>query len=875
MMTRMFWLLITVLLSTVVTSMGQTQQRETVTAIDPMPARWSFIGKAEAFPAAALSTQPSKPTSRLVPSAHKSDTYPATIHERFATFIADEDFKSQLLVQNLRLDVPVTVAPSLILSNGEVPLDRISIPAHTAVSVDINSALRALNAKDTSGTVVLRYDFSTYGAVSAVVEMSDYSHHLYWNSVAQSREEFWYGTSFDAVVWSPDEDTEGFISIINTSTALKNVQIAYMINGLIETKQELPVGPHEYLRLPIGPLVRRSTKSGAGVHLAFNGKPGDIVAEGTLLNRKTGFSKSIRFVDTELRYANPSLRTNFLLLGRQPAADGFPATVLFRSVAALRNTSTTATKVTPEVKYLQGSAVRTVTLDAITLNSQETRLIDFAEEQRAGRLPLNFSQGRLMLTPQSNGAAVIAELFNFNGSNGGYVVGPSFTAHPARATSGVWRTDGSFQTTLMVENAATQDDVMTVKLFGEGGIYEKDFPVAAGGLMKVNIGELQQDAVRDKNGNLLLGTSGTASITGAHGSKSALAYDKIIHSADESDYVGHVGSPCDFVSNITGFLTGALNPFTAMLEEDWTDGETYDYESSPTSSNTTLVSVSGSTVTFHPDSQSHTVGLLFTDTTETCDECTTGTLTDDQPVTVPPQPFISEIDPPVLMIGSNNISLTIKGGNFGSSVPTVNLPQGVTNQNQGGNTASTIVITVNVTFNATLGVNTLNVVNNDSGLGSAPADFTIDGPNEMIVQSDTIGFCNGCSSTVRRLVTYLVQDVSGAPSSNIPICETPFVSGWNCAQQDNGANTAQCNVNNSSTNGSGQFTDSWTLNSDVYTPKGCGLNISDQWDWAASPSSILELGSLAGYLHTDTIEINGSITPPQANSMPVGTIIPK
>lgn len=46
-------------------------------------------------------------------------------HERFATFFADKDFKSQLLIENLRLDVPVTVTPALITQQGEVPLQPI------------------------------------------------------------------------------------------------------------------------------------------------------------------------------------------------------------------------------------------------------------------------------------------------------------------------------------------------------------------------------------------------------------------------------------------------------------------------------------------------------------------------------------------------------------------------------------------------------------------------------------------------------------------------------------------------------------------------------------------------------------------------------
>lgn len=73
----------------------------------------------------------------------------------------------------------------------------------------------------------------------------------------------------------------------------------------------------------------------------------------------------------------------------------------------------------------------------------------------------------------------------------------------------------------------------------------------------------------------------------------------------------------------------------------------------------------------------------------------------------------------------------------------------------------------------------------------------------------------------------------------------------------------------------GQFTDAWSINSDLYAPIGCGFNIQDQWDWIASPAVFKELGGLVGYIHTNSIEINLSITPPAANAMPAGTVIPK
>src|SRR6478736_1078032 len=86
-------------------------------------------------------------------AARAANAAPATMHERFAAFLADRGFQSYLVLQNLRLDAPVTVTPVLVLSQGEIPLDSITMPPHTTTTVDINDALLAHGVTDTRGAV--------------------------------------------------------------------------------------------------------------------------------------------------------------------------------------------------------------------------------------------------------------------------------------------------------------------------------------------------------------------------------------------------------------------------------------------------------------------------------------------------------------------------------------------------------------------------------------------------------------------------------------------------------------------------------------------------------------------------------------------------
>lgn len=560
-------------------------------------------------------------------------------HERFATFLADKEFHSELVIQNQRLDIPVTVTPILVLAQGEVPLNPVTIAAHDTATVGISDALRALHSTETRGAVVARYDTDSYGSVSSVVVSEDTVHNLFLTSVGWSREEFWYGTTLDAVLWSPDEGTQGFISVVNTSSELRLVDVTFSLNGRPKQAMKLQVPARQASFLSIDSLVARSRQSGAGIHLSFIGNPGDIAAEGAML-KKNGFVKYIRFSDTSLKFASGSLRTNFLLLGQQPPEDGFPSDVSFRSVAAIRNIDSTLVNVQPIIKYLSNGSVRTVTLKAVTVAPNQSQLIDFLQEQRAGNLPRDFRQGTLELSPDSGHTSIVGELFNFDEATKGYLVGSSFSSHPTRATESIWRLDGTFQTTIVVHNTAAQDDEVSLKIFSGGDTYEKLLPVPAGAVMKVNLKQLQQDAVPDKNGHLLTATSGTLALTGSHGIHSKLSFDKLVHSSEATEYIGLLPNPCNYVTGIGLFLVSTDDPATyeVDVEADWTDGSITDDPSSDLSSgNNSLASVSGSLVTLHPsDGSSHSVGLSDMEVETSCDICSGDDFFANTSVTVPP-----------------------------------------------------------------------------------------------------------------------------------------------------------------------------------------------------------------------------------------------
>ena len=156
----------------------------------------------------------------------------------------------------------------------------------------------------------------------------------------------------------------------------------------------------------------------------------------------------------------------------------------------------------------------------------------------------------------------------------------------------------------------------------------------------MNLKQLQQDAVPDKNGHILAATSGTLALSGNHGIHSKLSFDKLVHSSEATEYIGLLPNPCNYVTGIGLFLVSTDDPATyeVDVEADWTDGSITDDPSSDLSSgNSSLASVSGSLVTLHPsDGSSHSVGLSDMEVETSCDICSGDDFFANTSVTVPP-----------------------------------------------------------------------------------------------------------------------------------------------------------------------------------------------------------------------------------------------
>jgi hypothetical protein len=162
-----------------------------------------------------------------------------------------------------------------------------------------------------------------------------------------------------------------------------------------------------------------------------------------------------------------------------------------------------------------------------------------------------------------------------------------------------------------------------------------------------------------------------------------------------------------------------------------------------------------------------------------------------------------------------------------------------------------------------------------TGAGGVTVEET---PSYAIVQSDIQGSSYPNGEPI-RLVTYIVYNQDGSAATGMPIGENYSVSGWNCTSGPNNGSqpnpplsTTVCDGSRS-TDSTGSFQDGWGWYT-AYGPAGCGLNITDHWQWCSpsGPNPAVTFMTLTGYMHTNATQIDGYAVPP-SDGMPQGTKI--
>lgn len=834
----------------------------------------------------------------LAPKAHAQRTTPKP-QEIFAPYWTSEaGWGTELQLKNNLSSQPLTVIPVLHLASGrEIPLSPVTIAANDSASIYTNMALLEhapdlLGQPGSYGSAVFRFNSVASLALDvtsvAMLQGAPIAIPIAARSSTINRNQ--KPTTLEGIWWHPRSGLNDVLVISNVSVGKAIGKLSILDASGKSWSKSLTLGPRQTARVLVNELLQQSGLSGSfgSISISFPSSSSAVDAVHFLYDESGKFSAPLEMVRrdplatvrerTGTDAGEWTTRAPMMALSKSDPELGLSSKTVLQPVVLVHNTTARTISAKMTLNWRGDSSKGQAKLPDFQLAPFATQQVPIGAMQSLLQIPDNAHWALVSLTASAQPDDLIAMASsrdaslrygaetNFVGGVGGHFAG------------GVWRADANRNAIAAITNVGTKrtDALLTLHYDGGKQKYELQQTIVPGDQMWVNLAQLIRSRVPDRKGNVLpvdlksatyelqdltpgLGNLNAGSLTldNTFGFSAAPPPHGSCCGTDDANW-----DPNSFDLIIDGTDFGSIqgvNQCTAQPVDISV------YFTSWWSGNSAVANVT--------TKQVHGVAIGSTNAFASGDieegnggYCTIVPQQVAAPVSV--GIGITSIDPDTIMIGSTNQQITIKGYGFGSS-PTVNLPSAFTKTGYVASDTIIVLSGVSIGYTATIGNNNI-TVQGPTGT-SKPAGFVVNGPNKMVVQTDQIQACIGFPYQC-RIVKYTVQNFDGTLAANIPIAEGISFSGYNCTNKpDPGHAWAHCDGTHL-TDGSGNFSDQWAMYNTGFTPAGCGVNITDHWQWCGptgnNPNPGIAFGTLTGWAHTASVDINGFINPP--TPMPPG-----
>ncbi len=193
----------------------------------------------------------------------------------------------------------------------------------------------------------------------------------------------------DSLWLALDDKTSAGVFLANTKADILSVTPTFYVGGGVVELEPVVLGAHESTSLNIRQTLQelrvRSSMVVGGISLRHSGPNGSLAVAGAIINRQTGFSSSLRFVDSSMQ-SSSTLHGAHLLFGRPSSRPGLPSKSRFVARTAVRNTTDLPIEVRVTFRYRTNDAADraddgagSVELAPLMLAANEVREIDLGE----------------------------------------------------------------------------------------------------------------------------------------------------------------------------------------------------------------------------------------------------------------------------------------------------------------------------------------------------------------------------------------------------------------------------------------------------------------------------------------------------------------
>ena len=447
-------------------------------------------------------------------------------------WMTDANFKSSIQVSNVLKTAPLTITPTLYLSNGKaLTLADVTLePSGTAV-ISISDALAAKGLASWAtlyGYVDLQYKWA-WDAICATVHSVDTLHSVVFTSGLQfpdsgtatpstdQAQPYWEG-----MWWKQESNVTGFVALSNISSQPLHASVS--VTDASENRlsqRSVTISPHGTKLIELKELQTTSSSEG-GVWIQHDWPDSAIVVTGGLEDLLQGYSATIPFYHSP-PIANPQNTTIAelgLMTGTADPMMQFPADTVFTPYSLVRNISDEPVSASLTLYWTEGATDHSVPLPQLTLAPHRTQNIALASLlSQTGLKNYNGSFDLVFEVAQNSGSLLM--LSGSVDAKNTYVfeVLPRSADKSIGKSIGNWSTANGDDTMVTLWNPADEAQELQFTLFFSGGQYKLPLHLGPRATRGFNISEVVQNQIPDADGNVIPPTvhEGGAELTGPMG----------------------------------------------------------------------------------------------------------------------------------------------------------------------------------------------------------------------------------------------------------------------------------------------------------------------------------------------------------------------
>jgi hypothetical protein len=465
-------------------------------------------------------------------------------------WMLDPNMKSTLYLRNSIETDNLVVTPVLYLSNGKkVVLSAVNLEPAGIATVSIGDALLKQGIApyaNLKGYVEIVYT-SSYDPLCATIVNVDTVHSVIFTygfrptaNVPMTQKAMRIPEvsdpqnsthRIDGVWWKQSPAVSGFVSLSNVTDQNLSAQLTISgPGGSALGTYPVSLAPHATQVVDLIELRSASTSAG-GAQVVYDGSTEGVLVSGWLEDIASGYSASMGFrpfVPLVPVSKTTTLTELGLMNGAPDPMMSFPPGTEFSPFSVIRNVSSDAVSLTPEVFWMEKATAHRKALPDLTIYAAQTVMLDVHSLlQQAGLSAYNGVLNLTFKTKSSPLALILA-----SGSvdrTGTYVfqVVPHTVSESAAKTITYWSTANDDDTMVTVWNPADEAQDFLFTLHYTGGSYVIPLHLESRASRFLTIASIIRDQAPDINGQVIPSsiTNGSARISGVQADNEQILVD--------------------------------------------------------------------------------------------------------------------------------------------------------------------------------------------------------------------------------------------------------------------------------------------------------------------------------------------------------------